>query len=108
MTLQEAIALRKKQLNGQPVDQFMLEVALRTIQDAAVAARKARVCGKSAEILRLLASTGAVDREEFYRVAREHRAYMEVRKLAVRGLIKCEVRLTERGLRALGLEGPTL
>lgn len=69
--------------------------------------KRARLNSSSTALMRMLACEGSIDRDTFYEAVRANRAYVAVHRLAHRGLIKCEVRLTEQGLRALGLKGPS-
>lgn len=109
MTRDEAIALREAQLNGKVVDPFMFAVALRTIRETKEK-KPPRVHegGKPHQVLRKLAS-GPMDRHDLYQALKgESSTYESFKRLMRAGLIRCEVKLTEDGLRALGLVGPRL
>jgi hypothetical protein len=104
VTLDQAIELRQQQLNGKSVDPFMAEVALRVIMESGE--RKAYVSRHQREFLRLLSSNGAIDHDEAHKKISAKRACASIKRLVDRGLVKSEIKLTEAGLRALGLRGP--
>jgi hypothetical protein len=111
VTYEEAIESRSRQLSGQSVNPFDAALALSVIRDGkkTYALHRGR---KPHQVLETLAG-GPMERSRFFERITDgkHRSgtttpYMAFERLQRLGLVKCEVRLTEAGLRALGLEGP--
>ena len=106
MTRDEAIALREDQLNGKKVDPFMFAVALKTIRETKVKKAVLHQNGQPRKVLEKLAG-GPVERGQLYgEINKDGRCYEAMARLMRDGLVRCEVKLTEAGLRALGLVGP--
>lgn len=105
--MDEAIAIRADQVAGKPVDLFRAALALKIIKAAAKKApRKLYRDRVPMKLLKMLIG-GPIERAEFYEKANELGSPREaVRRLRDDGLIRDEIRLTEDGLRALGLQGP--
>jgi hypothetical protein len=111
MTYEEAIEIRSQQLSGRPVNPFEAALALSVIQDGKKT-YSLHKDGKPRKVLEALRG-GPVERARFFDHITEGKnrsgpttPYMAFARLQQAGLVKCEVRLTEAGLRALGLEGP--
>jgi hypothetical protein len=104
MTRDEAIAIRSRQLSGGAVSMNEAREAEDVLRQAP-AKPKAQIYGKSREVLTKLAR-GPVDRDDLLEGAKERygrrNAWATIARLEERGLICCEVRLTEEGVRALG------
>jgi hypothetical protein len=107
MTRDEAIAIRERQLSGQSVDREQVTEAMNVLQITSKRSRDLYRNGAPRQVLGLLTS-GPVERDAFRSEASKFNRSRDIlSRLAQKGFIKYEVRLTEDGLRALGLVGPT-
>lgn len=111
MTYEEAVEIRSQQLSGGTVNPFEAALALSVIQDG----KKTYALHRGRKPLQVMETLrgGPMERSRFFtRITDgQHRdgktaPYRAFERLQRMGLVKCEVRLTEAGLRALGLEGP--
>jgi hypothetical protein len=113
MTYEDAVAIRSQQLSGATVNPFEAALALAVIQLGKNTGKRAlHKNRKPRQVLEAL-SDGPMERTRFFERITEGKfrsgpktPYEAFERLQRMGLIKCEVKLTEDGLRALGLEGP--
>jgi hypothetical protein len=113
MTYEDAVSIRSQQLSGYPVNPFDAALALSVIQEG----KKSYVLHrgrKPRQVLEAL-SDGPMERTRFFERITEGKfrsgpktPYEAFERLQRAGFVRCEVRLSEEGLRALGLEGPSL
>lgn len=104
MTRDEAIEIRTRQLTGQPVDAGKLLQAIEVLNQ--VERPNKRVSKTRALILNAL-MTGPIEKGSLYKaVAQDSRARSVLKRLRDSGLIRYDIRLTDAGLKELGLEGP--
>jgi hypothetical protein len=106
MTRDEAIAIRSRQLAGEPVDESKLDQAVEVLRQPE---RRQRRFGDVRAVVLETLLAGPIERDELYAtVPRTRSSYGVIQRMRDAGLIRCEMRLTEEGLRALGLAGPKL
>jgi hypothetical protein len=103
MTRDEAIAIRSRQLSGGAVSINEAREAEEVLKQGPQ--EKPRIYGTSGEVLTRLAR-GPMEWDDLLATAKERygdrNAWATIKRLEERGLIACEVRLTEKGARALG------
>lgn len=104
MTRNQAIAIRTSQLSGKPVDADELAQAIEVLR---VPHRTRKQMGDVRSVVLETLLDGPIERDALYAtVPRSRSSWGVIRRLRDSGLIRFEARLTEAGLRELGLQGP--